>query len=417
MKKTKVKENIKKFNKKKSSEKNTNNSNSINAYDSKELPIAAKILAILCIVQCVISAPIVYTYIMGFIEQILKGEYSHNSISTFIVSLTFLIGISAMILLLIAIGVNLLLNKRRKSAIYINITIIFVVISTASLIMLEGAKPVVYILALAIILMIILKSYIDPSLAQERKLQKKLRDLENKKEAEEGTIGFTKKEGYVKINYFNMFWLFFISCIVGYILEIIWHMTVDNPGVYEERAGLLFGPFSPIYGFGAVIITLLLYKFSNKNIVVVFIISALIGGFFEYFASLYLEVCFGVRSWDYSHLPFNINGRTSLRFFIIWGFIGVAWVKFLLKRFIKLINKIPWKLRYSLTFIASAFIIVNAIMTFQALDCWYTRASGNVPETAIEKFYNEYFDDDFMHARFENMKMTPENVIRGTNQN
>lgn len=73
-------------------------------------------------------------------------------------------------------------------------------------------------------------------------------------------------------------------------------MTVDNPGVYEERAGFLFGPFSPIYGFGACIITVILNKFQNKNIIIVFIVSALLGGFFEYFASLYLETCFGIRS-------------------------------------------------------------------------------------------------------------------------
>lgn len=73
-------------------------------------------------------------------------------------------------------------------------------------------------------------------------------------------------------------------------------MTVDNPGVYEERAGFLFGPFSPIYGFGAVIITVILNRFSNKNIILVFIVSALLGGFFEYVVSIYLEYCFGVRS-------------------------------------------------------------------------------------------------------------------------
>lgn len=73
-------------------------------------------------------------------------------------------------------------------------------------------------------------------------------------------------------------------------------MTVDNPGVYEERAGFLFGPFSPIYGFGACIITVILNRFYNKNFILVFIISALLGGFFEFFVSLYLETCFGIRS-------------------------------------------------------------------------------------------------------------------------
>lgn len=388
-----------------------------NPLDKKKLSLWTKILAVLCIIQCVISAPIIYMYIIGFIEDITKGGYSNNSASTIITSIVFLVGTATMIALLIAIGVNLLLNKRRAAAININITIIVVITVIASDIMLVGVTPVVYILSFAIVLMILLKSYIDPSLDQERKLQRKLRDLENKKESEDGTIGFTKEDGLVKINYFNMFWLFFISCIIGYIAEIIWHMTIDNPGVYQERAGLLFGPFSPIYGFGAVIITLLLYKLSNKNVILIFVISALIGGFFEYFASLYLEICFGVNSWDYSHLPFNIDGRTSLRFFIIWGFIGVIWVKYLLHKTIKLINKIPWKLRYSLTYISSALIIINLIMTFQALDCWYTRSSGHTPETPIEEFYATYFNDDFMQYRFENMKMNPESVIRESNSN
>lgn len=73
-------------------------------------------------------------------------------------------------------------------------------------------------------------------------------------------------------------------------------MTVDNPGVYEERAGLLFGPFSPIYGLGGIIMTVCLNRLTNKNIIIVFIVSSLLGGFFEYFASLFLESAFGIRS-------------------------------------------------------------------------------------------------------------------------
>lgn len=191
-------------------------------------------------------------------------------------------------------------------------------------------------------------------------------------------------------------------------------MTVDNPGVYEERAGFLFGPFSPIYGFGACIITVILNKFHNKNFILVFLLSALLGGFFEYFASLYLETCFGIQSWDYSQLPLNINGRVSIRFFIIWGIIGLIWIKFLMKPLVKLINKIPWKLRYSLTIIGTAFMLVNMVMTFNALDCWYARNAGRPPQTPLEQFYEQNFNDDFMHQRFENMKMNPNNAIRGS---
>lgn len=385
--------------------------------DTIKLPLPTQILAVLCILQCVISAPVANMYIKDFIEGLLNGELTNNSTSFIILYSIFLINMCIMIALLIAIGVSLLKNKRRTAAIHSSITAIVVAIAAASDVMISGITPVFGVLTLAIILLIVLKSYVDPSLSQERALQNKLRDMETKEAAEKGFLGFDKKEGIVKINFFNLFWLFTIMCFVGYLIEIAWHMTVDNPGVYQERAGLLFGPFSPIYGFGAIIITLCLNKLSNKNFLIVFVISALLGGFFEYFASLYLETCFGVRSWDYSHLPLNIDGRTCIWFFIIWGFIGVIWIKVLLKPFIRLINRIPWKLRYSVTFIATALMIINAIMTFQALDCWYTRNAGKEPSAPIEEFYANNFDDDFMHQRFENMKMNPDSAVRGSKQN
>lgn len=382
-------------------------------FDKIKLPLALKVLGIICIVQCILSAPVAYTYIVDFIYGLQNGSFGDHSTSFIILYSVFLAGMVALISLLIAIGVNLFLNKRRLAAKLSSAAAIVVAIATASDVMLVGVKPVIIVLILAIVLLIALKSYTDPSLSDERKLQNKLRDLENKSDTEDGSIGFDKEKDIVKINYFNIFWLFFIMCFIGYIWEIVWHMTVDNPGVYEERAGFLFGPFSPIYGFGAVIITLILNRFSNKNIIIIFIISALLGGFFEYFVSIYLEVCFGIRSWDYSHIPFNIDGRTSLRFFIIWGFIGLIWIKFILKWLVKLINKIPWKLRYTITFIATAFIVVNMVMTFQALDCWYARSAGREPADAIEQFYEKNFNDDFMEHRFENMKLDPHNSIRG----
>lgn len=73
-------------------------------------------------------------------------------------------------------------------------------------------------------------------------------------------------------------------------------MTVDDPMVYEERAGFLFGPFSPIYGLGGIAMTLCLNKISDKNVVIVFLASALLGGWFEFFCSLFLETAFGIKS-------------------------------------------------------------------------------------------------------------------------
>ena len=56
-----------------------------------------------------------------------------------------------------------------------------------------------------------------------------------------------------------------VCCVLGLIIEVIFHMAWVDPGVYQDRAGLLFGPFSPIYGVGAVLLTIILNRFYRKN--------------------------------------------------------------------------------------------------------------------------------------------------------
>ena len=52
-------------------------------------------------------------------------------------------------------------------------------------------------------------------------------------------------KGFIELNFFNLFWVFVVCCFLGLIIETIYHMVVVEPGVYQDRAGLLFGPFSP----------------------------------------------------------------------------------------------------------------------------------------------------------------------------
>lgn len=48
---------------------------------------------------------------------------------------------------------------------------------------------------------------------------------------------------------------------------------------------------------------------------------------------------FGTISWDYSDMPFNIDGRTSLAYAVVWGILGVIWVRELYPAFSRLIEK------------------------------------------------------------------------------
>ena len=107
--------------------------------------------------------------------------------------------------------------------------------------------------------------------------------------------------------------LFTIYSIMGWIYETL-YCTIKG-GKWENR-GFLYGPVCPIYGTGAVAISLII-SFTDKSGIVlhawhVFVISVIGSAVLEYFTSWALEKIFHALWWDYSRLPFNIHGRVSL---------------------------------------------------------------------------------------------------------
>ena len=127
------------------------------------------------------------------------------------------------------------------------------------------------------------------------------------------------------MNFTKLFWIFFIGCLAGFVLEECWAFFIAHQ--IELRVGLVYGPFQPIYGGGAAIITLCLYKLYKQDDIVIFVASGIIGAAFEYLCSWGQEMLFGTVSWDYSGTPFNIDGRTNLMFALIWGTLGLIWIK------------------------------------------------------------------------------------------
>ena len=83
------------------------------------------------------------------------------------------------------------------------------------------------------------------------------------------------------------------------------------------------------------------------------------------------------------------------------------WIKLILPILLKVVNLIPWKARYAVTTLCAALMVVNGVMTLQSLDCWYERLSGKAPESPIEEFYADHFDNDRMQNRFQSMTITP----------
>ncbi len=180
-----------------------------------------------------------------------------------------------------------------------------------------------------------------------------------------------------------------VCCVLGLIIEVLFHFALYHE--YQDRAGLLFGPFSPIYGFGALLMTIALNRFHDKPVWVVFLVSAVIGGAFEYFTSWIMEFSFGIRAWDYSGTFLSIDGRTNFVFMVMWGVLGVAWIKLLLPRLLKLINLIPWNWRYAVTAVCAGLMLVDGVMTVQSIDCWYARSAGQGARHAHRGVLREAF--------------------------
>lgn len=198
-------------------------------------------------------------------------------------------------------------------------------------------------------------------------------------------------------------WIFLIMSFVGLVGESLVSLVQD--GFWKNRAGLLWGPFSPIYGLGAVIMTIVLGPLRNAPALILFAVAGVTGASFEWFASLFFEKAFGIVAWSYTGHPFNINGRTSLVMAAIWGILGVAWIKLALPPFERVIGRIPPRARTLGAAFICLFFVANAIFTLAAFNCWFERMSGSPAETPIQQFFATHYGDDFMANRFQTMSM------------
>ena len=323
----------------------------------------------------------------------------------------------------VAFGVLMLRNRRRHVAQLAYGLVGVGIVNLLLEIMLNGFGDNLIYSGVRLLILIVISATIDPTLITERQLQRKLRDMETEEAAEAGTLGRAKGDrGFIELDFFNLFWVFVVCCVLGLIIETVYHMVVVDPGVYQDRAGMLYGPFSPIYGFGAVLMTVALNRFYRANPVVIFLVSAVIGGLFEAAVSWFMQVGFGAVAWDYSGstifglfpdpIAALFGGRTSTLFMCMWGALGFVWIKVCLPWLLKLINLIPWQARYSVTAVCAALMLVNGVMTLQSLECWYQRESGLAPSSPVEEFYAEHYDDAYMAHRFQSMTITPEDSAR-----
>lgn len=208
------------------------------------------------------------------------------------------------------------------------------------------------------------------------------------------------KEKFEKFT--RVFWIFVLGCIIGFIFETI--LVLFQKGYIESRQGLIYGPFSPVYGIGGIIYYLFFKNVKTRNKWAVFFIAMFLGGTTEFICSLLQEEIFGSISWDYSYMPFNLNGRTSLLHCTYWGIAGLLYITCIEPFILKIEKHLDKKWMKIITIILTTFMIFNIIISAAALIRQKNRIHNVPPRNGIEVFLDEHYPDEFMNKIYANKR-------------
>ena len=160
------------------------------------------------------------------------------------------------------------------------------------------------------------------------------------------------------------FILFFFACsVAGWVMEVACKLLQFHRFI---NRGFLIGPYCPIYGCGAVIITALLSGYRGDP-VSVFALSMLLCGTLEYATSYLMERLFHARWWDYSQKHFNLNGRVCADTLIPFGAFGMLVVEYVQPFCFSLFARIPDTARFVLCAALCALLVTDAVVSVTVL--------------------------------------------------
>ena len=206
-----------------------------------------------------------------------------------------------------------------------------------------------------------------------------------------------------KLNEINkIFLIFMIGSIIGYIVEMI--VALVQNGHFVSRQGLLYGPFTPVYGIGILVYYIFFRIVKNRDKKIVFISSMILGGITEYLCSYIQEKAFGTVSWDYSNWLFNIDGRTTLIHCTYWGFAGLLYVSYIEPLIPKIEEVVRnHKVKIMATSVA-IFMVFNVAISSMAAIRQKERQENIAANSKIDVFLDNTYPDEYMDEVFENQK-------------
>src|SRR5665647_1945826 len=132
------------------------------------------------------------------------------------------------------------------------------------------------------------------------------------------------KKGWIRL-----FFLFLTGSLVGWIYEVTLGFIY---GYGFVNRGFLYGPYLPIYGFGLILLYLMLQRLMNKpikvknikiNPILVFLGIIVITTCLEFIVGFGMLKIFQIRLWDYSSYWMNYQGIISFNTSIRFGTVSI----------------------------------------------------------------------------------------------
>ncbi|MDO5717823.1 MAG: putative ABC transporter permease [Tissierellia bacterium] len=155
---------------------------------------------------------------------------------------------------------------------------------------------------------------------------------------------------------------FLIYAFLGWCVEVAYAAVKERKFV---NRGMLNGAVCPIYGFGVLLVLLLLEPY--KNVILLFIMSVIICSVLEYITGFLLEKIFHTKWWDYSDRKFNLRGYICLEFSIYWGAFCVIIVLFIQPLIKDMVLLIDEKILFYALIAFYFLLMIDIISTVQIL--------------------------------------------------
>ena len=200
----------------------------------------------------------------------------------------------------------------------------------------------------------------------------------------------------------KLFWVLLAGSVFGVVWEHLVNLVCH--GRFYGGIGLVWGPFNLVYGFGAVLFTLLLWPLRKRPPLQLLLLGMAVGSGYEVACAVLQRRLCGAVSWSYEGqflaLP---GGATSLPVAFAWGLLALFYTRSVYPRLSALIERIPPRVGRPLTWALAAFLALDAALSLAAVLRMQARAAALPAATGLGRLLDHWFPDLRLQSIFPGM--------------